>query len=340
MTAMRTFFAVLALAVPAVLAGGSLAAPPTAAVSLDVPGLEQPASVVRDSLGIPYVFAHSDHDAYFLVGWLHAQDRLFQMDQSRRQASGTLAELLGSAALPNDVQLRTLGLRRAAEKSLAASSAARWPTSRPTALASTPTSPRIRCRRSTPRSSCIVPALDSARQRRSREAALVRARIRDERHRQHAAADRLSHGPRRGRRLRPLRRGRDADRAVCARAVDPSRRELGPAGTRQALLVELLPGALDARHAAEAKRKLDAAGIGTNLDTGSNVWLVPGRSPRRAADGRERPAPRAFVADAVLRVGIRAKDLVLFGVTFPGLPSIVHGLNEHIAWGSTVNPTT
>ena len=72
-TPTSTFLAVLALAVPAVLAGGSLAAAPTATAQLDVPGPEQPASVVRDSLGIPHVFAHSDHDSYFLVGWLHAQ---------------------------------------------------------------------------------------------------------------------------------------------------------------------------------------------------------------------------------------------------------------------------
>src|SRR5574341_2031265 len=47
-----------------------------------------------------------------------ARDRLFQMDVSHRQASGTLAELLGPAALPSDVQLRTIGLRRAAERSV------------------------------------------------------------------------------------------------------------------------------------------------------------------------------------------------------------------------------
>ena len=52
----------------------------------------RPVEVVRDRYGIPHVFAQSDHDAYFLVGWLHAQDRLFQMDQSRRQASGRLAD--------------------------------------------------------------------------------------------------------------------------------------------------------------------------------------------------------------------------------------------------------
>jgi penicillin amidase len=48
---------------------------------------------------------------------VHAEDRLFMMDENRRTASGTLAELLGSAALPNDIQLRTLGLRRAAQLS-------------------------------------------------------------------------------------------------------------------------------------------------------------------------------------------------------------------------------
>ncbi len=54
---------------------------------------------------------------------MHAQDRLFQMDVRRRQADGTLAELLGPAALPTDVQLRTIGLHRAAARSLPALSA-------------------------------------------------------------------------------------------------------------------------------------------------------------------------------------------------------------------------
>ena len=54
----------------------------------------------------------------YLQGFTHAQDRLFQMDTMRRQADGTLAELLGAGALASDVQLRTFGLRRAAERSL------------------------------------------------------------------------------------------------------------------------------------------------------------------------------------------------------------------------------
>jgi penicillin amidase len=74
--------------------------------------------VVRDSDGIPHIAANSERDVVYLQGFTHAQDRLFQMDATRRQADGTLAELLGTAALASDVQLRTFGLRRAAERSL------------------------------------------------------------------------------------------------------------------------------------------------------------------------------------------------------------------------------
>ena len=76
-------------------------------------------AVVRDRSGVAHIYARSDHDVYFTHGYIHAADRFFQMDASRRQASGTLAELLGPSALPSDVQLRTLGLRRAAQRSLA-----------------------------------------------------------------------------------------------------------------------------------------------------------------------------------------------------------------------------
>jgi len=81
------------------------------------------AQVTRDTLGIAHIGAANQHDLFFLQGYVHAQDRLFQMDVNRRLGSGTLAELLGEGALPTDVQLRTIGLRRAAERSLAALSA-------------------------------------------------------------------------------------------------------------------------------------------------------------------------------------------------------------------------
>ncbi len=95
---------------------------PTGAVAQpeaeEIPGLQQRAVVVRDSDGIPHIYARNMHDLLFMQGWVHAEDRLFQMDFFRRTASGTLAELVGPAALGSDVELRTLGLRRAAERSI------------------------------------------------------------------------------------------------------------------------------------------------------------------------------------------------------------------------------
>ena len=85
-----------------------------------VPGLHSAVKVIRDIDGIPHIIGNSEHDVVFVQGYLHAQDRFFQMDFSRRQGSGTLAELLGQPALGSDVQLRTFGLRRAAKLTLSA----------------------------------------------------------------------------------------------------------------------------------------------------------------------------------------------------------------------------
>lgn len=81
----------------------------------DIDGLHQRATVKRDHSGIAHIQARNRHDLYFLQGWVHAQDRLFQMDVNRRTADGTLAELLGPPALSQDVELRTIGLHRSSE---------------------------------------------------------------------------------------------------------------------------------------------------------------------------------------------------------------------------------
>ena len=81
------------------------------------PGMQLPGQITRDANGVAHIRAFTDRDLAFLNGWMHAEDRLFQMDENRRTASGTLAELVGTAALSTDVQLRTLGLRRAASLS-------------------------------------------------------------------------------------------------------------------------------------------------------------------------------------------------------------------------------
>ena len=83
----KTRVALLAVAALLALPGASLAhRPKNKTENVKVAGLQRPVKVLRDTFGVPHVFAKSEHDAYFMVGYLHAQDRLFQMDSSRRQA--------------------------------------------------------------------------------------------------------------------------------------------------------------------------------------------------------------------------------------------------------------
>ena len=81
-------------------------------------GVTAPVEVMRDRYGIPHIFAASLEDASFALGYVHAQDRLWQMEMSRRIASGRVAEIVGVGGLETDRFLRTLGVRRAAEANL------------------------------------------------------------------------------------------------------------------------------------------------------------------------------------------------------------------------------
>jgi len=84
-----------------------------------VEGASAEVEILRDRWGIPHVLAASADDAYFGLGYAHAQDRLFQMEQQRRMAQGRLSEVVGSSTLAFDRFMRTLGLYRAAEASVA-----------------------------------------------------------------------------------------------------------------------------------------------------------------------------------------------------------------------------
>ena len=81
--------------------------------------LEENVEVIRDEDGVPHIKAQSDADLYRAQGYVQAQDRLFQMDLSRRQASGMLSEVIGEGALSTDKFFRTFSLRHAAEQSWA-----------------------------------------------------------------------------------------------------------------------------------------------------------------------------------------------------------------------------
>ena len=81
-------------------------------------GVAAPVEVVRDRHGIPHILARNEEDALFALGFVHAQDRLWQMEMNRRIGVGRLAEVLGAPALGTDRLLRTLGLYRRAAATL------------------------------------------------------------------------------------------------------------------------------------------------------------------------------------------------------------------------------
>ena len=75
-----------------------------------VKGIENNIEIYRDEYAIPYIFAETDYEAAFALGYVHAQERLFQMDIVRRAGQGRLSEVLGTRTIPFDKMFKTLGL--------------------------------------------------------------------------------------------------------------------------------------------------------------------------------------------------------------------------------------
>ena len=80
----------------------------------ELAGLESPVEVSRDRFGVPQIFAENEHDLFFAQGYVHAQDRFFQMELGRRAGHGRLSELIGESALEFDRLSRTIGFHRIA----------------------------------------------------------------------------------------------------------------------------------------------------------------------------------------------------------------------------------
>lgn len=89
---------------------------PPVSGSARLSGLLNEVRVMRDPYGVPHIQATNEHDALFALGVVHAQDRLWQMDMQRRAASGRLSVLFGNVTLPYDRMFRIIGLRRIAER--------------------------------------------------------------------------------------------------------------------------------------------------------------------------------------------------------------------------------
>jgi penicillin G amidase len=84
--------------------------------TMNVAGLSAPVTVVRDAHGIPNIYADTTEDLFFAQGYVHAQDRFWQMDFNRHVTGGRISELVGESQLDTDKYLRTMGWRRVAEQ--------------------------------------------------------------------------------------------------------------------------------------------------------------------------------------------------------------------------------
>ena len=89
----------------------------------ELSGLRGTVEIVRDVHNVPHIFAEQDHDAFFALGYSHAQDRLWQMTMLRRTAQGRLSELFGPRTLSLDIFLRQLDIYGVAQQSVAAQDA-------------------------------------------------------------------------------------------------------------------------------------------------------------------------------------------------------------------------
>ncbi|MGZ5413748.1 MAG: penicillin acylase family protein [Aeromicrobium sp.] len=123
---MRRILTVLAVFLSVVLIAGVIFSVVTTRKSfpdtsgeVTLSGIRGPVDIKRDDKGIPQVYADDPEDLFFAQGYAHAQDRFFEMDFRRHVTSGRLSELFGKSALDTDKFVRTLGWRRVAEQELA-----------------------------------------------------------------------------------------------------------------------------------------------------------------------------------------------------------------------------
>ena len=80
--------------------------------TVTVSGIKAETKIYSDDYGVPHIIASNNEDMYFALGFMHAQDRLWQMDLTRRVAEGKLSEIFGSSTLEFDKLFRTIGINR------------------------------------------------------------------------------------------------------------------------------------------------------------------------------------------------------------------------------------
>ncbi|MBU6469230.1 MAG: penicillin acylase family protein [Gammaproteobacteria bacterium] len=322
LTVMVALIAAVAIALTVFLHGSA----PQLDGAVQLAGLSAPVTVTRDALGVPTVTAANQRDAARVLGFLHAQDRFFQMDLMRRLAAGELAALVGPDAVKLDEQHRLFRLRAVAQQVLARATPQRrtlitaYTDGVNAGLAALKTRPfeygllRQRPQPWTPADSVLVIFamyfdLQDAYDRRASQLALMR--------------DTLS---------KPLFDFLDApgtqwDAPILGQPTAPP-----PIPTSNAVDLHRWPAADFTR--------LDAS-LPPHEVVGSNSFAV---DAAHSADGHAILANDMHLGLAVPNIWYRAQfnyraadgtRVSVTGVTLPGLPLVVVGSNGHVAWGFT-----
>jgi penicillin amidase len=296
---------------------------------IPVPGLAAPVQILRDARGVPHIRAQSIADALFAQGYTTAQDRLWQMDLSRRRAEGELSEIFGDRTLNLDVESRTLGLPKLAEGALADLS----PEDRDLLSAYT---------------RGVNAFIESHRDRLPLEFALLRYQPKPWRDFDSVAvalnlATALSQSwgsdLMREHVTAKLGKGLAAD-------VFPDHSPLDVPVAAESSIADCGLPIADFRFSNFVFRLTDDAGGFvqsqiTNRQSpiaglGSNNWVLSGAhtrsgKPLLASD----PHLGYSVPSVWYMVHLKAPGLDVTGVSMPGLPLVILGHNEHIAWGAT-----
>ncbi len=318
-------------------------------------GLRASAEVIEDSDGVPHIQAQNDHDAVFLLGWLHARDRLFQMDAARRLFSGRLAELVGSSALSSDVLLRTAaGLRRAAEVSYPAHSASVQALFQAYAdgVNAYLQDNSLPAEYAALELSSVEPwtPLDSVTIAKGQAFALSFDQVDLELTTvldayESAGSDQGFDGS--ALFSEDLFRSQPFDSTVSIPNFNLTASEVAPSSRRRPSTRGLQPETL--RQARRLLRKFREDPylrrlLGTRESRGSNWWVIGGQHsesgfPMLANDPHltlDTP-PIFYEAHLMVRDDPRNGPMNVSGVSFAGTPLIAQGCNDRICWGSTVN---
>jgi penicillin G amidase len=306
---------------------------PLTAGNTRVAGLSAPVTIARDGNGVPTIEASSDTDAFFGVGFAHGQDRLWQLELQRRMANGRLSEVFGRDAVPQDVYLRTLGLGDAARASWSSldkdtqSSLEAYSKGVNAAIAAQRRLPvefevlSVHPEPWTPYDSLAIMKLFALNLGGNSELELQRLFART-----------LTTPER----LRELFQVSSAEAPTNTRLGAAASGAAGksPAGSANATTTHAesaaLAALLDVR--SEVERRLSLGG----RHVGSNAWVVSGR---HTASGKpilaNDPHLGLQIPSIWYAVRLRGDRLRVDGMTIPGLPVVVLGRNDRIAWGAT-----